>query len=66
MYSFITQSLTDHQTPATADKPAASKTKTGRVSKTTKAPAAKKAAPKKAAPKKAAPKKEEKEKAAAA
>jgi histone H1/5 len=52
--------LTTLKAPAVVDKPTVlSKTKSGRVAKTTKEPA-KKAAPKKAAPKKAAPKKEAK------
>lgn len=46
------------QAPAVVDKPKTlTKTKSGRVAKTTAKPAAKKAAPKKAAAKKATPKK---------
>jgi len=47
-----------HQAPAVVEKPAVlSKTKSGRVTKTTPKTTTKKAAPKKAAPKKATPKK---------
>lgn len=59
--------MTHQQAPAAAEKPTSlTKTKSGRVAKTSAKPAGKKAAPKTAAPKKEkAPKKEAKTEAAA-